>query len=103
MNPFKLSFQLAAALLFVLGVSTGCETTGGGNTRVNSYTYYGSGYNDPYYYGHNNYNGDVIVTPPPPGKPPGQGLHPSQPIARPPQVSRPMPSIPSAPRPAMRR
>jgi len=106
MNKPKLSFTLVAALLFAAGVFTGCESTDGGSPRASSGTYYSSGYNDPWYHGQNDFI-NVVVTPPPSGNRPDQGLHPAHPIAPPPQVSRPapppMPSIPSTPRPAMRR
>jgi hypothetical protein len=97
MNTFKLSCGLAAALMFASEAFTGCESAGDG-THVNNYTYYNSGYNDPWYHGQNDYD-NVVVTPPPSGNPPGQGLRPTHPIAMPPR----MPSIPSTPRPAMRR
>jgi hypothetical protein len=106
MNTSKISFTLTAGLLFMTGVFTGCETTDGGNTRVSSSTYYGSGYYDPWYHGNYHDDPDVIVSPPPAGNPPDQGLRPTHPIAMPPQVSRPPsrppPSIPSRPRPAPR-
>ncbi len=125
MNASTLSFTLSAALLFALGMFTGCESTDDGNTHVSSNTYYGVGFYDPWYYGDYHYDYDGVAPPPPgsppdygsrpvrppPGNSPDRGLHPSHPIASPPQVSRPsarpMPSIPSTPRPmprpAMRR
>ena len=132
MKTRKLSFTLAATLLLAAGTFTGCESTDSGSTQVSSNVYYGVGFYDPWYYGYYDGDYDVVVTPPWPGSPPdavappGQGLRPSHPIALPPDASprppaasqrpadassrpaaRPMPSIPSAPRPmprpAMRR
>src|SRR5208282_1499653 len=118
MNNSKFSFTVAAALLFTLWIFTGCESTDGGNADVTRNNYYGVGFYDPWYHGDYDDDRDVIIVPPrpdnppSPGAPPDQGLHPSQPIARPPDVSppppndsqmpaaRPMPSIPSTPRPA---
>ncbi len=126
MNASKISFALSATLLFAAGAFTGCETTDGGSTRVSSGAFYASGYPDPWYYGNYHDDPDVIVSPPPTGNPPDQGLRPAHPIAwpveyspggprqaqavtpraEPPQVSRPpsrpTPSIPSRPRPAPR-
>jgi len=105
MNTSKLSFSLAAALLFAAGVFTGCESTDGGGAHVSN-NYYGMGYQDPWYHGDYD-DDDVIIVPPPSGNPPDNRLRPTHPIASPPPVSRPsprpMPSIPSAPRPAGRR
>src|SRR5262245_45973285 len=97
MNASKISFKLAAALLLGLGLFSGCESTDGGGSSTT--VYYGVGSYDPWYYGHYDYDSDVIVTPPP-GRP-GSDPHPSHPIARPPDSTprpTPMPSIPSAPR-----
>ena len=89
-----------AALALLLGAFAGCESTGGGSSNVSGSVYYGVGFYDPWYYGDNSYDGDIIVTPP---DRPGRGEHPEHPIARPPPASSarptPMPSIPSAPRP----
>jgi hypothetical protein len=89
-------------LLLAFGASIGCESTGGGN--VSGSVYYGTGFYDPWYYGA--YDDDVIVVPPPDNRP-DNGLHPAHPIALPPESTRPsprpMPSIPSTPRPAGRR
>ena len=101
------SLSLTAALLFVLGVFTGCESTdGGGSARVSGGVYYGAGFYDPWYYGYWD-DPDYIVTPPPPGdRPPSEiGAHPEHPIAKPPPSApapRPTPSIPSTPRPMAR-
>jgi hypothetical protein len=96
MNTFKKSFIMAAAPLLALVLFTGCASTDNGSgTVVNNY--YGAGYQSPWYYG-DYHDGDVIVTPPPPGNPPDQGLRPAHPIASPPA----RPSIPSTPRPAPR-
>jgi len=118
MNTSKLSFTLAAMLLFVLGMFTACESTDSGSTQVTTNNYYGVGFYDPWYHGDYHDDHDVIVTPPPSdgsppsgnppssGNRPDNGLHPAHPIASPPQVSRPSPrptpSIPSTPRPASR-
>jgi len=97
--------------LFALVTFIGCESTDSGSTQVTSNVYYGVGFYDPWYYGHHDYDYNVVVTPP---DRPGSGLRPEQPIARPPGVSsrppsasqlpaaRPMPSIPSTPRAAPR-
>jgi hypothetical protein len=89
-----------AAVLFVPGLFTGCESTDGGG-NVSASMYYGTGFYDPWYYGGYYDNGDIIVTPPPAR--PVQPVHPEQPIYRPtPPSPAPMPSIPSTPRPAPR-
>jgi hypothetical protein len=96
--PCKLILPLA------LGVAawTGCESTDGG-ASVGGGVYYGVGYDDPWYYGGDWDDPDIIVTPP--GDRPGSGAHPEHPIARPAPAPapRPMPAIPSAPRPSFRR
>jgi hypothetical protein len=111
--------RLAVILLSALGVFTGCESTDSGSSQATSNVYYGVGFYDPWYYGDYDYDGDIVVTPPSPGSPPGNrpspgDPHPSHPIARPPTESprppvaspqpaaRPMPSIPSTPRVAPR-
>ena len=97
--------KLVAVLALGLVVSTGCESTDSGSAEVHGSMYYGVGFYDPWYYGGAYYPPDVIVTPPPdrPIDPP----HVEHPIATPPSASvprpTPMPSIPSAPRPAFRR
>jgi hypothetical protein len=87
-------------LLLTLGLLTGCESTDGGSSNVNSSFYYGVGVYDPWYYGGYYDDPDIIVTPPSGGS---GGAHPSHPIARPPAASAPrptpMPSIPSRPMP----
>src|SRR5260221_12686341 len=106
MSTSKISFTFAATLFLASAMFTGCETTDGGGTHVSSNNYYGVGYQDPWYHGDYD-DDDVIIVPPPSGNPPDNGLRPTHPIASPPPVSRPsprlMPSIPSTPRPAMRR
>ena len=113
MSRIKYSRSLAAGL-FALMLFTGCESTDGGSSRVSVGGYYGGGFYDPWYYGDYNHDHDIVVTPP--VNRPDWGTHPGarpeQPIARPPDVSsrppaatpkpaaRPMPSIPSTPRPA---
>jgi hypothetical protein len=97
--------QLASMLLFILGFSSGCESTGNESAQVNHY-YYSAGYYDPWYHGDYYDDRDVIVVPPRPGNPPDQGVRPAHPIATPPQVSnpapQPRPTIPTRPRPAPR-
>jgi hypothetical protein len=90
-------FLKVAVAMIALSVFTGCESTGGGN--ISGGLYYGTGFNDPWYYGDYYDHGDIIVTPPPAR--PERPVHPEQPIARPPASGprpTPMPSIPSAPR-----
>jgi hypothetical protein len=97
------SLTLLAALTGLLVVSTGCESTEGGGGNVSGGVYYGAGFYDPWYYGGYYDDGDIIVTPP--DRPP-TGAHPEHPIATPPSVApapRPMPAMPSAPRPSFRR
>jgi len=89
-----------AAFALLFGAFAGCESTGGGSSNVSGSVYYGVGFYDPWYYGDNSYDGDIIVTPP---DRPGRGDHVEHPIARPPSDfsgrATQMPSIPSAPRP----
>lgn len=95
------SLKILAMALFVLGVFSGCESTDGGGGNVSGGVYYGTGFYDPWYYGGYYDDPDIIVTPPPRPEAP---VRPSHPIATPPMSSpRPMPSIPSAPRPSFRR
>jgi len=115
--------SLNAVLLLSISGFTGCESTdGGGTSQVSGSIYYGVGFYDPWYYGDYHDHGDIIVTPPPGGSghpnPPGPDRpvpppRPEHPIAKPPPASRPptasprsaarpMPSIPSAPRPMAR-
>ena len=97
-----LSSVISLAILVAFGALTGCETTDNGAPPVNSY--YGAGFNDPWYYGGYYDDSDVIVVPP--GGRHDIGAHPEQPIARPPaSEARPMlqPSIPSMPRASSRR
>jgi hypothetical protein len=86
--------------LFAFGILTGCESTDGGGSASGS-VYYGVGFYDPWYYGDDDYDGDIIVTPPDrPEAPP----RPTHPIATPPpSAPRPMPSMPSMPRASPRR
>ena len=87
------------ALAVVVGTLAGCQTDHGGASTTNYYT---TGYYDPWYYGDCHDDHDVIVTPPPDGRP-DNGLRPAHPIAEPPQVRpSPRPSIPTTPRPAFR-
>jgi hypothetical protein len=95
------NFLKFAAAALALGVLPGCESTDGGGS-VSGSVYYGVGFSDPWYYGDCHDHGDIIVTPP--SDRPELPVHPEQPIYRP-STPRPtpMPSIPSAPRPALRR
>jgi hypothetical protein len=100
MSAMKYLPRLASALL-ALGLCAGCETTGGGSASTS--IYYGTGFNDPWYYGAYYDRDDIVVTPPT-----GRPVRPEQPIYRPPAARpTPLPSIPSTPRPmprpAMRR
>ena len=98
--------KLLTALLLLIPALIGCESTDGGGTHVSGGVYYGVGLYDPWYYGPGYYPPDVIVTPPPSGGTTPSPPRPTHPIAMPPASSMPrptpMPSIPSAPRPAMR-
>lgn len=103
MKTTKTILQLAMVAGLLSWVMTGCESSGGGGGSMSVGVYYGAGWYDPWYYNGYYDHGDIIVNPPPrpDAKPPGR---PTQPIYRPSGPSaRPMPSIPSAPRPAMRR
>ena len=99
MKTMTRSINYAAVTLLALGVLAGCESTDGGSS-VSGSVYYGTGFNDPWYYGGYYDRGDIIVTPP--SARPDRPVRPEQPIYRP-SAPRPMPSIPSGPRPAMRR
>jgi len=90
--------------LLLLGLFTGCESTES-DTAVSGGVYYGVGFYDPWYHGGYYYDDpDIIVTPP---NRPDAPARPTQPIALPPASTTPrptpMPSIPSTPRPALRR
>ena len=89
-------------VLFLSSGLTGCESTDSDTAVSGGGVYYGSTFYDPWYYGDYDYPPDVIVTPPVdrPDSPP----RPVQPIYNPPGPSvNPLPSIPSTPRPALRR
>ncbi len=106
MKHFATRLHFLVLLIAALGFSPGCASTDGGDTQVSGSMYYGVGLYDPWYHGEVYYPPDVIVTPPPdrPAEPPPHVEHP---IATPPSNAspspRPMPSIPSTPRPAFRR
>jgi hypothetical protein len=101
MSPTRRLLAHALVLLFLAELLLGCESTDS-DTTVSGGVYYGSTFYDPWYYGDYDYPPDVIVTPPVdrPDSPP----RPVQPIYNPqgPSVN-PLPSIPSTPRPALRR
>lgn len=90
--------RLFAVLALIMLVFTGCETTDGGS--VSGSMYYGVGFYDPWYYGGDYDDVDIIVTPPERPDRPVAPVRPEHPIARPTPSPRPtpMPSIPSAPR-----
>jgi hypothetical protein len=92
---------LLLPLICLLVGSTGCESTDGGGSSANTAVYYGAGYYDPWYYGPGYCPPDDVCPPPTrPEAPP----HVENPIVVPPAAPpRPMPSIPSAPRPSFRR
>ena len=100
MKAFAKTVRVFAAVGLASVILTGCESTDGGSPQVSSGAYYGVAFQDPWYYGAGYYPPEVIVGPPParPVEPP----HVEHPIATPP-APRPMPSIPSAPRPAFHR
>jgi hypothetical protein len=101
MRPFgarPLRPGLASLLLAIALVLGACETTTYGG-YVGS-AYYDGGFSDPWYYGGDDWH-DGDVTAPPAGRP-EPPPRPEHPIVRPP-APRPMPSIPSRPRPASRR
>lgn len=94
---------ILGSLLGLLVLGPGCESTDQGSS-VSGSTYYGAGSWDPWYYG--DYHDDVVVVRPPSDWNPG--ARPEHPIANPPSSSpglgaRPMPAMPSAPRPSFRR
>jgi hypothetical protein len=97
MKELSVIFLLIAALAFFAG----CESTDAGNSTVTGSGYYGVGFYDTWYYGDAYYPpGDIDCPPERPDSPP----RPTHPIADPPRVApRPMPSIPSTPRPSFRR
>jgi hypothetical protein len=101
MRKHGLLVKRAAALAALILAFAGCQTSdeGGGGT-VSAGAYYGVGFYDPWYYGGDCDDVDVIVTPP--DRPDiGDNPRPSHPIARPPASTprpTPMPSIPSVPR-----
>src|SRR5262245_48347671 len=94
MKTFKPGFRPISVLALAAFALIGCESTdgdGGGGA-----VYYGTGFNDPWYYGDYYYDGpDYIVTPPDRPSDP----RPSHPIATPPMSGpRPTPTMPSMPR-----
>ena len=108
---------ILVALMLGLFFATGCDTTDSGGSSSTTMVYYGGGFYDPWYYDgcydcdHN----DKVVINPPPGRGDGDwGARPSHPIADGPSrgdgwgggggrpSARPMPSIPSTPRPSPR-
>ena len=101
MNSLTPLRKLFAALALTLMALTGCESTDGGGS-VSGGAYYGVGFYDPWYYGGDYDDVDIVVTPP---DRPNAPVRPEHPIARPPPSRprpTPMPSIPSAPRAAPR-
>src|SRR6185503_8605597 len=90
---------LALALVLVAG--TGCESTGGCSGSVSAGAYYGAGVYDPWYYGGDWDDPDIIVTPPDRPSAPPRPTHPIAPTPGP--RPTPMPSLPATPRPSPRR
>ena len=106
MNAGRMISKWARALPLAAGLFAGCETTDQGGASAGGVAYYGEGisdpgFYDPWYHG-SYYPPEIIVTPPSDG-----WGRPEHPIANPPPAAapspRPLPSIPSAPRPAPRR
>jgi hypothetical protein len=99
LRPGLVACGLAIAFAFA-----SCETTDDGYAGGG---YYDAGLSDPWYYGGDAWYDDDIAVPPAerPMRPP----RPEHPIARPPGTGlggprpMPMPSIPSRPRPSVRR
>ena len=94
---------VASLLLLVPIAFASCETTDGAWGGSSDY-YDDVGFSDPWYTGGDRWYDDDIAVPPDarPRPPP----RPEHPIARPPMAGpglRPMPSIPSRPRPSARR
>jgi len=105
MKHFKSVLKICAAPAILLGLLAACGTAGEGSSSVSGGAYYGAGLDDPWY-DSEYYPPDVVVLPPRPGDvPPADSIpRPAHPIANPPTAApRPMPSIPSAPRPSFRR
>ena len=100
MKAVKPRFRLMAALSLALVAFTGCESTD--SSSVSGSMYYGAGFYDPWYYGGDCDDIDVIVTPPDRPTPPPKPAHPIAPVPPAPRPT-PMPSIPSMPRPSFRR
>jgi hypothetical protein len=97
--------ELTVVLLVSISALTGCESTDGGSAHVSGSAYYGAGFYDPWYYGGDYDDADIVVTPPDRPDRPDRPVRPEQPIARPPASTprpTPMPSIPSTPRPMPR-
>jgi hypothetical protein len=89
---------LAAGLLSLSSGLMGCESTETDKSATGS-IYYGTGLSDPWYHGDYYYPPDTVVTPPT-DRPP----QPTHPIYTPPGPTvNPLPSMPSTPRPALRR
>lgn len=83
----------------LLGLVVGCQSTDRGGS-VNGTAYYGLGAFDPWYYGGEWDDPDLIVTPPDRE----DWVRPSPPIANvPPPRPTPLPTIPARVRPAPRR
>lgn len=101
MKTAKAILQSAIFAALLIG-AIGCESTGGGGSSVSGGMDYGTDWYGPWYYDGYHDHGDIIVTPPP--AQPELPARPEQPIYHPPAPRpTPMPSIPSTPRPAMRR
>ena len=103
MAGLGIHLKLNTALLLACGVFMGCSSTDTGGDSVSAGVYYGTGFYDPWYHGAYYYPPGAVVPPPSIAPRPPQPAHP---IATPPTSAprpTPMPSIPSMPRPALRR
>jgi hypothetical protein len=102
MKTFAIPFKIAALAGLAWAVGTGCESMDDGSNQVSGSMYYGGGSYDPWYYGGYYDDADIVVTPP--GDRPTAPPRPTHPIAPAPGPRpMPMPSIPSSPRPSLRR
>jgi hypothetical protein len=90
MNSFARRLVIATPLLMAICGLNSCETVGDSGT--DSYSYYSSGFHDPWYYGDYYDDPDIIVSPP--GDWSDGPMRPAHPIARPPMAGpRPMPHM----------
>ena len=90
-----------ATLVALLAAASGCESPGGSSASVTAGAYYGADVYDPWYYGGDWDDADIIVTPPERPTAPPRPTHPIAPTPAP--RPTPMPSIPMVPRASFRR